>query len=223
MNLPPLSETGETPAALSPRDIIYPSALPVCAGSRGLFSAPSGRKSDGRLRPSALRFTGCAFSRSGPATTATSLTAPTRRAGDFSSFSPRSPPSQAQKSVLWWAAKHRQHHLHSDTPQDVHSPAPTEASCTAISDGFSTAIMKTTDLAKVADFAQYPELMWLHRNELAPAVALAILCFAVAGLQGLARRVLLEHRRGLSCDVQHQFDRACRRTPTIRHRRQFAQ
>jgi stearoyl-CoA desaturase (delta-9 desaturase) len=28
----------------------------------------------------------------------------------------------AQKSVLWWAAKHRHHHLHSDTEQDVHSP-----------------------------------------------------------------------------------------------------
>src|SRR5215472_6951515 len=23
----------------------------------------------------------------------------------------------AQKSVVWWAAKHRAHHLHSDTPQ----------------------------------------------------------------------------------------------------------
>jgi len=28
--------------------------------------------------------------------------------------------TSAQKSVLWWAAKHRQHHLHSDTPEDVH-------------------------------------------------------------------------------------------------------
>ena len=28
----------------------------------------------------------------------------------------------AQKSVLWWAAKHRHHHLHSDTERDVHSP-----------------------------------------------------------------------------------------------------
>ena len=27
-----------------------------------------------------------------------------------------------QKSVLWWAAKHRHHHLHSDTEDDVHSP-----------------------------------------------------------------------------------------------------
>ena len=28
----------------------------------------------------------------------------------------------AQKSVIWWASKHRHHHLLSDTPQDVHSP-----------------------------------------------------------------------------------------------------
>ena len=30
--------------------------------------------------------------------------------------------STAQKSVLWWAANHRDHHLHSDTELDVHSP-----------------------------------------------------------------------------------------------------
>src|SRR5262245_22784473 len=30
--------------------------------------------------------------------------------------------STAQKSVLWWAANHRHHHLHSDTEEDVHSP-----------------------------------------------------------------------------------------------------
>ena len=28
----------------------------------------------------------------------------------------------AQRSILWWAAKHRQHHMHSDTDSDVHSP-----------------------------------------------------------------------------------------------------
>jgi stearoyl-CoA desaturase (Delta-9 desaturase) len=92
--------------------------------------------------------------------------------------------STAQKSVLWWAAKHRQHHLHSDTPQDVHSP---------VQSGFLYSHFgwifdrnhESTDLAKVADFARYPELMWLHRHELAPAVALAIVCFLAAGLQGL--------------------------------------
>src|SRR6202142_1042570 len=30
--------------------------------------------------------------------------------------------STTQKSVLWWAAKHRHHHLFSDTAEDVHSP-----------------------------------------------------------------------------------------------------
>ena len=30
--------------------------------------------------------------------------------------------STAQKSVLWWAAKHRHHHQFSDTENDVHSP-----------------------------------------------------------------------------------------------------
>jgi stearoyl-CoA desaturase (Delta-9 desaturase) len=27
-----------------------------------------------------------------------------------------------QKGPLWWAAQHRHHHRHSDTPEDVHSP-----------------------------------------------------------------------------------------------------
>jgi stearoyl-CoA desaturase (delta-9 desaturase) len=92
--------------------------------------------------------------------------------------------STAQKSVLWWAAKHRHHHLHSDTPLDVHSP---------LQRGFLYSHFgwifdrhhEETDLVKVADFAKYPELMWLHRHELAPAVVLAILCFSAAGLQGL--------------------------------------
>ena len=30
--------------------------------------------------------------------------------------------SSAQRGVIWWAAVHRHHHLHSDTPEDVHSP-----------------------------------------------------------------------------------------------------
>jgi stearoyl-CoA desaturase (Delta-9 desaturase) len=90
----------------------------------------------------------------------------------------------AQKSVLWWAAQHRLHHLHSDTPQDVHSP---------VQSGFVYSHLgwifdrnhEDTDLSLIGDFAKYPELRWLHRFELAPAVLLAVACFAVAGLQGL--------------------------------------
>ncbi|GGE32514.1 delta 9 acyl-lipid fatty acid desaturase [Agaricicola taiwanensis] len=92
--------------------------------------------------------------------------------------------STAQKSVLWWAAKHRHHHLHSDTEHDVHSPRHT---------GFFYAHVgwifaknhDTTDLVKIADFAKYPELMFLHRFELLPAVITAIVCWLIAGWPGL--------------------------------------
>src|ERR1700760_2141112 len=30
--------------------------------------------------------------------------------------------TSAQRGVLWWASKHRRHHRHSDTSDDVHSP-----------------------------------------------------------------------------------------------------
>ncbi len=181
-DLPPLSETGETPAALSP-DIIYPSALPFALVHVACLGAI---------------WTGIGWKAAAIGIALYWLRIFAIGAGYHRYFSHRAyetsrgfqfvlaalAQSTAQKSVLWWAAKHRQHHLHSDTPQDVHSPA---------QQGFLYSHFgwifdrnhETTDLAKVADFAQYPELMWLHRNELAPAVALAILCFAVAGLQGL--------------------------------------
>jgi stearoyl-CoA desaturase (delta-9 desaturase) len=92
--------------------------------------------------------------------------------------------STAQKSVLWWAAKHRHHHLFSDTEHDVHSPRHT---------GFFYAHMgwiftpkhDGTDLVKVGDFTKYPELMWLHKYELAPAFVLAVITFLIGGWPGL--------------------------------------
>lgn len=92
--------------------------------------------------------------------------------------------SSAQKSVLWWAAKHRHHHLHSDTAQDVHSPRHKGFLYSHVGWIFYRR-HDATDLVKVADLAAYPELMWLHRLELAPAVVLAGLCFLVAGWSGL--------------------------------------
>ncbi len=89
-----------------------------------------------------------------------------------------------QKSVLWWAAKHRHHHLHSDTEEDVHSPRHT---------GFFYAHLgwifarrhDVADLVKVADLARYPELMWLHKYEQVPSIMLAIACYLIAGWPGL--------------------------------------
>src|SRR5215831_4845758 len=79
--------------------------------------------------------------------------------------------STAQRSVLWWAAKHRHHHLHSDTVHDVHSPRQKGFLYSHVGWIFA-AKHDVTDLVKIADFARFPELMWLHRFELVPAVIL---------------------------------------------------
>ena len=92
--------------------------------------------------------------------------------------------STAQKSVLWWAAKHRHHHLHSDTEHDVHSPRHTGFLYSHLGWIFSRR-HDTFDEATVADLARYPELRWLHKYELAPAAVLALLCFLIAGWSGL--------------------------------------
>jgi stearoyl-CoA desaturase (delta-9 desaturase) len=92
--------------------------------------------------------------------------------------------STAQKSVLWWASKHRHHHLHSDTERDVHSPRHTGFVYSHLGWIFSRKHDKA-DLVKVADLSRYRELMWLHRYELVPPIALALLCFALGGWPGL--------------------------------------
>ena len=92
--------------------------------------------------------------------------------------------STTQKSVLWWAAKHRHHHLHSDTPHDVHSPRHKGFFYSHVGWIFYRQ-HDLTDLVKVADFSGFPELRWLHRFEQVPAVILAIICFLIGGWSGL--------------------------------------
>ena len=92
--------------------------------------------------------------------------------------------TSAQSSVLWWACRHRHHHLHSDTDEDTHS---------ALRHGFWYSHVawifdrrhQAVDLDRVDDFARFPELRWLHRNEFVPAAVLASACLAVAGCSGL--------------------------------------
>ena len=92
--------------------------------------------------------------------------------------------STSQKSVLWWAANHRDHHLHSDTELDVHSPRQMGFIYSHVGWIFSRG-QETMNVNRIADFAKYPELMWLHRYEQVPAFVLAVLCFAIAGWPGL--------------------------------------
>jgi len=92
--------------------------------------------------------------------------------------------STVQKSVLWWASKHRHHHLHSDTPADVHSPRHKGFLYSHVGWIFARQ-HDQADLVKVGDFTCYPELMWLHRYELVPGVGLALICLMVGGWSGL--------------------------------------
>ena len=92
--------------------------------------------------------------------------------------------STTQKSVLWWAAKHRHHHLFSDTETDVHSPRQKGFLYSHVGWIFARR-HDLTDLVKIADFARYPELMWLYKYEQVPSIALALICLAIGGWSGL--------------------------------------
>ena len=93
--------------------------------------------------------------------------------------------STTQRGVLWWAAIHRHHHLHSDTELDVHSRR---------QHGFWYAHMgwifarsnDKPDYALVQDLARYPELLWLDRHPYFLPTMLAIVpCWVIGGWSGV--------------------------------------
>ena len=90
----------------------------------------------------------------------------------------------AQRGALWWAAKHRHHHKHSDTEEDVHSPRHRGFWYSHWGWIFDRKHHET-DYDAVPDLAKYPELVWLNKYDTVPAVALAIFCVVVAGWPGL--------------------------------------
>ncbi|MEM9865180.1 MAG: acyl-CoA desaturase [Myxococcota bacterium] len=119
--------------------------------------------------------------------------------------------SSAQKGVLWWAAHHRDHHKHSDSAEDVHSP---------VQHGFWHAHLgwlfepknQGTDMARVRDLARFPELRFLNRFHLLPPIILALICYAIDGLPGLiigffVSTVLLWHGTFLINSMAHVFGR----------------
>jgi stearoyl-CoA desaturase (delta-9 desaturase) len=92
--------------------------------------------------------------------------------------------SSAQRGVLWWAAKHRHHHRHSDTELDVHSPRH-RGFWYAHLGWIFTQEHDETDLEAVPDLTKYPELLWLDKHPYLPATVLAVGCFLLAGWSGL--------------------------------------
>ncbi len=84
----------------------------------------------------------------------------TSRAGQF--FLALWGGTTVQRGGLWWAYHHRHHHLHSDDPEDAHSPHVHGFLWSHI--GWITSRRNfPTDYSKVKDLAKYPELVWLNR------------------------------------------------------------
>lgn len=85
-----------------------------------------------------------------------------------------------QKGVLWWAANHRLHHRYSDQMNDIHSP---------LQRGFLWAHIgwilsdehELTRWDQVRDLAQYPELRWINKYHLIPAIIYGALMFLLGG------------------------------------------
>ncbi len=92
--------------------------------------------------------------------------------------------STAQKSVLWWASKHRHHHRYADTEHDVHSPVLTSFVYSHLGWIFARGHGRF-DPSTITDLTKFPELRLLHRFEIAPAILLALVCFAIDGWAGL--------------------------------------
>lgn len=90
----------------------------------------------------------------------------------------------AQKGPLWWAGHHRNHHRHSDTELDVHSPSQRGFWWAHVGWIFCQKY-DATDFDVIKDFAKYPELRWLDKFALLPPVLLAVglwLSFSWVGL-----------------------------------------
>jgi stearoyl-CoA desaturase (Delta-9 desaturase) len=94
--------------------------------------------------------------------------------------------STTQKSVIWWAAKHRHHHRHSDTELDVHSPVRRSFFYSHMGWIFDTKHgNEAFDHSTVQDLLRYPELRFLHRFEQLPSVVAVFICYLIGGLPGV--------------------------------------
>jgi stearoyl-CoA desaturase (delta-9 desaturase) len=88
--------------------------------------------------------------------------------------------TSAQRGVIWWAAVHRHHHLHSDTEHDVHSPKHHGFVYSHVTWIFNPSNWEP-DYGTVKDLTRYPELVWLDRNTYLPAILLGFGVWLVGG------------------------------------------
>ncbi len=90
--------------------------------------------------------------------------------------------TSVQKGVLWWAAHHRWHHLHSDDEHDIHSPKQRGFWWSHLGWILSHRYNET-DFKRIKDFAKYPELRWINRWHLVPPAIFGAVIYLVGGLE----------------------------------------
>ena len=89
--------------------------------------------------------------------------------------------ASVQRGPLWWAAHHRNHHRHSDTELDVHSPVQRSFFWSHMGWFLSRAGFRT-DREVIRDLVRFPELRWLDRFDLLLPVLLATGLFVLGGI-----------------------------------------
>ncbi len=85
--------------------------------------------------------------------------------------------ASVQRGPLWWAAHHRSHHRHSDTPLDPHSPR--HGFLRSHMGWFLTREGFRTDERAVRDLARFPELRLLDRFDILVPMLLAVALYVL--------------------------------------------
>ncbi|MCU0701747.1 MAG: acyl-CoA desaturase [Myxococcaceae bacterium] len=119
--------------------------------------------------------------------------------------------TSAQKGVLWWAAHHRHHHRHSDQEDDLHSPSRTGFWWSHVGWIMSTKY-EATRFESIRDFARFPELVWLNKHHILPAMVALFVMWLLGGLPwmfygGVVSTVLLWHGTFTINSLSHIFGR----------------
>jgi stearoyl-CoA desaturase (Delta-9 desaturase) len=117
--------------------------------------------------------------------------------------------TSAQKGVLWWAANHRHHHRYSDQEEDLHSPARTGFWWSHVG-WIMSKKYEATRFESIRDFARFPELVWLNRHHLVPAMVALVVMWLLGGLPwmfygGVVSTVLLWHGTFTINSLSHIF------------------
>lgn len=91
--------------------------------------------------------------------------------------------SSGQRGVIWWASNHRHHHRFSDTTEDLHSPSQHGLFYAHV--GWLWDKRSYQEHQNINDLKRCPELVFLNRYPMVPAILLGVLIWLMWGWSGL--------------------------------------